>query len=159
MRERDERWKLRQKSHYDRRNGVKPLPDLQQEEPVMIKLDNQKDWQLPAKVVEKCGPRSYKVQTPTGQLRRNRRHLRPTSEEHYAEASAKLRSSVGQQLSTPATPTCSSTGPEIPLPTSDQPETPEAGQDVSTDAGTSSDSPPRRTRSGRQVVKPARYRE
>ena len=158
LRERDASWKLRQKSNYDRRNGVKPLPDLQSNEPVMIKLDNQKDWQLPAKVVEKCGPRSYKVQTPTGQLRRNRRHLRPTTEEHYAEASAKLRPSVGQQQSAPAAPTCPPTGPDILRPTSDRPETPEPGQEMSTEAETFN-SPPRQTRSGRQVVKPARYRE
>ena len=75
VRKRDAIWKERQKTSFDRRHGAKPLSDLQPDEPVLIKLDNQKDWQLPAKVIENCAPRSYTVRTPTGQLRRNRRHL------------------------------------------------------------------------------------
>ena len=160
VRKRDAIWKERQKTSFDRRHGAKPLSDLQPDEPVLIKLDNQKDWQLPAKVIENCAPRSYTVQTPTGQLRRNRRHLLPTTETHHAEASRRL----GRQqplTSTAPPPPCPSTVPEPqPQPTRDQPElTPETGQRKPTEAALPEafNSPPR-TRRGRPVVKPARYR-
>ena len=160
LRERDAIWKQRQKSNFDRRHGARPLSELQPDEPVLIKLDNEKGWQLPAKVVEKCAPRSYMVQTPTGQLRRNRRHLKPTTKAHYSEAStrSKLKPSVRQQPAPPIAPPCPPTEPEMLQPTGDQPEMPETGQGGSTEVETPP-SPPRLRRSGRQVVKPARYRE
>ena len=155
LRERDAIWKQRQKSNFDRRHGVRPLSELQPDEPVMIKLDNQKSWQLPAKVVEKCAPRSYTVKTPTGLLRRNRRHLQQTTEAHHSAATTKLKPSGRKPLSTQSAPPKPPIEPEVTLPVS-VPETPETSQGESTETFSS---PPRLTRSGRQVVKPARFRE
>ena len=155
FRERDAIWKERQKNNYDRQHGTKPLQELLPKETVMIKLDNEKRWQQPAKVVEKCAPRSYIVQTPTGMLRRNRRHLKPTTEEHHSERAKSSKSTlIKQPLSlepTVHTPPCPVLVPETSQPTTSEAEP--------TPAPEPSSSPPRTLRSGRQVVKPARYRE
>ncbi len=76
VRERDAVMKRRQKEDYDRRHGVQPLPELSPGDPVLIKTDGEKGWKLPGEVVRKCAPRSFLVQTPRGHLRRNRRHLK-----------------------------------------------------------------------------------
>lgn len=62
---------------YDRRHSALPLPDLQSGQAVRVKLDGEKGWRTPAKVIGKCcEPRSYMVKTDNGAvLRRNRRHL------------------------------------------------------------------------------------
>lgn len=64
--------------NYNSRHSAKPLPELQPGHSVSVKLDIKKGWTEPATVLQKCdSPRSYLVQTESGVLRRNRRHLRP----------------------------------------------------------------------------------
>ena len=60
-----------QKKMFDRQHRATPLPTLSPGEPVWIK----EPVEVEAEVVRPIGPRSYAVRTPSGLLRRNRRHL------------------------------------------------------------------------------------
>nr|KAG5689645.1 hypothetical protein BaRGS_029884 [Batillaria attramentaria] len=66
LRERDQGFKQKQKFYYDRHHGAQPLSELSPGDPVLVKLDGQKGWKLPAEVIGKCAPRSYLIQTPSG---------------------------------------------------------------------------------------------
>ena len=65
------------KRYYDRRHGVRKLPLLQNGDPVLMKLDGEKQWSTPSTVVKSDpGNQSYVVETGAGiRYRRNRRHL------------------------------------------------------------------------------------
>ena len=60
-----------QKDLFDRLHRATPLPTLSPGEPIWIK----EPVEVEAEVVRPTGPRSYAVRTPSGLLRRNRRHL------------------------------------------------------------------------------------
>ena len=65
---------------------MKPLPDLQPGDVVSVKLDQQKGWKMPGKVIAKSyTPRSYVIQTPSSVMRRNRRHLRRVTSPNRVE--------------------------------------------------------------------------
>ena len=70
IKEREEEIKKRLKRNYDRRNGVRELPDLNPGDIVWIP-----DREEEAVVQEEVAPRSYRVNTPEGTVRRNRRGL------------------------------------------------------------------------------------
>ena len=73
----DEETKTNYRRHFDKRHGVRPLPELQPGDSVHVKLDQQKVWKTPGKVIARSPvPRSYMIQTPNSVVRRNRRHLR-----------------------------------------------------------------------------------
>ena len=74
----DEKRKTANKCHYDRRNGARELPVLNKGDLVIQKRDNDKFWNQPARILGRCAPRSYFIETPSGIYRRNRRHLRPS---------------------------------------------------------------------------------
>jgi len=62
--------------YFDRRHGVRTLPDLQPEDSVRVKLDQQKGWKTPGKVIARgTAPSSYIIQTPFSVVHRNRRDL------------------------------------------------------------------------------------
>lgn len=64
-----------QKQNYDRRHRAKDLPTLNPGDRVWIK-----DFQTRGEIVQQAStPRSYIVNTPRGEIRRNRRHLTATS--------------------------------------------------------------------------------
>ncbi|KAA8578257.1 hypothetical protein FQN60_018737, partial [Etheostoma spectabile] len=69
--------KEKQAFYFNKRHGARPLPSLKPGDPVLMKLDRQKDWRTPAVVSGgSVTPRSFVVETPQGAtLRRNRRHL------------------------------------------------------------------------------------
>ena len=69
--------RVKQAWYYDR--GSKPLPELQSEEPICMRLPGAKTWTL-GKVLYKVAPRSYRVQCGGIRYRRNRRQLRGTAE-------------------------------------------------------------------------------
>ena len=71
FRQKDASLKTRQKTDFDRRHSAKTLPDLPPGEHAWLP-----DQKAEGTVVDRAGsPRSYVVETPNGQLRRNRRHL------------------------------------------------------------------------------------
>ena len=71
VREREENIKKRQKNNYDARHGVKILQNLEPKDKVWIP-DRKESGTIENKLNM---PRSYIVETPTGMVRRNRRHL------------------------------------------------------------------------------------
>jgi transposase InsO family protein len=78
----DEKTKQDYKMYYDRRHGVCTLPPLQPNDAVRIKTDDTKKWQDCGTVL---GPadtsgRSYFIDSPSGVLRRNRKHLQKVPE-------------------------------------------------------------------------------
>ena len=74
----DEKFKAEQKHNYDVRHRVRPLPTLPDNLPVWV--DNQ-GTQVPGEIVQQASSlRSYLVETPTGQVRRNCSHIRVRSE-------------------------------------------------------------------------------
>ena len=78
FREKDKEWKERQKSDCDKRHRVKNLTPLPDDQPVWVQTG---DRQVAGRVTQPAAtPRSYIVQTPSGQLRRNRSHLIPRPE-------------------------------------------------------------------------------
>lgn len=78
--ERDKKTKAAYPQAYNKRHGVRRLSELQPGDLVRVKLDEQKGWKTPGKIIARStAPRSYFVQTPQRVVRRNRRHLCPTS--------------------------------------------------------------------------------
>ena len=76
VKERDAASKLKAEYFFNRRHSASPLPTLQPGDTVRIKTDKEKEWSDEATVVgEAESPRSFRVQTSKGILRRNRRHL------------------------------------------------------------------------------------
>uniref|UniRef100_A0A669BGT0 Gypsy retrotransposon integrase-like protein 1 n=1 Tax=Oreochromis niloticus TaxID=8128 RepID=A0A669BGT0_ORENI len=84
---------------YNRRHSARPLPELLPGQDVVVKLDGEKGWTTPAKVISKSKePRSYLVEMANGNVtRRNRRHLQPVPGTADPEEP--------QQSTVPATPT------------------------------------------------------
>ena len=80
VREREKNIKKRQKNNYDVRRGVKTLQHLEHGDKVWIP-DRKESGTIEKKLNM---PRSYIVETPTGTVRRNRRHLIeiPTKSSH-----------------------------------------------------------------------------
>ena len=73
FREKDASPKARQKKNFDKRHFAKNLSDLSPGERVWLP-----DRRVEGTVLDKVGtPRSYAVETPNGELRRNRRRLNP----------------------------------------------------------------------------------
>lgn len=70
----DNKQKQKQKANYDNRHGVRPLPDIPNNTAVWVTSDNAR--RLSGHVASQADtPRSYLVQTPSGEIRRNRSHL------------------------------------------------------------------------------------
>ena len=178
LHQRDAAAKQRQKHYFDNRTGARELPELKPGDPVLIKRDDQKGWKVEARVLRKCAPRSYELQTPTGVLRRNRRHLlrRPGGGDESLLSSASFPHApvpVSSEASPPPIPTdpapppsqlmekrgtppghppSSSSPPQAATPQGPPPAVMPKPQPTSTTAP-----PTQYTRSGRAVIKPARF--
>ena len=73
----DEKTKTTYRENFDNRHGAWALPELLPRDSVRVKLDKQKGWKTPGRVVAKSStPRSHAIQTPSRVVRRNRRRLR-----------------------------------------------------------------------------------
>ena len=60
--------------NYDRRHRTRTLPSLPDDQPVWVEMRGQ---QVPGTVLcQASTPRSYVVETPSGEVQRNRTHLR-----------------------------------------------------------------------------------
>ena len=71
--------KLKQKGNYDRRHRVRDLPELSEDKSVWVHTQNRTE---PGRVITSAdAPRSYVVETESGDIHRNRAHLtsRPPS--------------------------------------------------------------------------------
>ena len=79
----DERAKKSYKMHYDKRHGVRSLPELNLGQSVLMKLPSEKKWQRNGKVVfADQENRTYKIAAEGGGIiQRNRVHLQSAPEE------------------------------------------------------------------------------
>ena len=75
VRSRHRHSKQQQKKHYDRRNGARHMKTLEPGDIVRIRTPDQKQWGEYGKVLKRCGPRSYVIDTGNGKYRRNRKHI------------------------------------------------------------------------------------
>ena len=74
----DKLQKEKQKRNFDRRHRVRPLPTLPTDTQVWVDTPN---GQIPGRVIEQSQePRSYRVEVPSGEVRRNRVQLRSRAE-------------------------------------------------------------------------------
>jgi len=142
LQSRDSVLKQRQKMAYDQHHGVQPLPSLQPGDPVVIKSDGEKGWKQEAEIIKLCAPRSYLLKTPNGELRRNRRHIRPVPTTEQRSSSPTPAPVTTQQLHTPV-PDLQPSDSGLPLQHPPSPTQP---------PGTFS-------RSGRRIVKPSRFED
>ena len=70
----DLKFKASQKRNYDDRHRVRELPLLPEKLPVWVETQGR---QVPGEITQQAtAPRSYLVETPSGEVRRNRSHLR-----------------------------------------------------------------------------------
>ena len=106
----EHKFKASQKRGYDRRHRVRELPVLPKQLPVLVETQGR---QVPGEVVQPAGtPRSYLVETPTGEVRRNRSHIRPRVEQEMSGSNPSERSA--ENIDQPRMiSTCSRTGTGI----------------------------------------------
>ena len=70
----DQKFKASQKHNYDDRHRVRELPPLPDKLPVWVDSQGK---QVPGQITQQAAtPRSDLVETPSGEVRRNRSHLR-----------------------------------------------------------------------------------
>ena len=151
LQQRDKIFKDRQKRNFDNHHGTQPLPHLHPGDPVLIKLQGEKRWEKPGEVVKEYAPRSYIVRTPSGELRRNRRHLR------LAKSINPPLIPTHQQSAAPAQPIRQSGQPTDQGPPT--PERSESAMPTVTPPTPAITSPGRYTKCGRKIVLPARFRD
>lgn len=131
------------------------LPPLQEGDIVRISPYKgcNREWEK-GTVHRRVDNRSYEVNTPSGTLRRNRRHLRHVRDPQKSTAPTHTRAAN--------TPPARQTEPIISVPELSLPE-PEVNRDQNTASETVStetvDKLPVKTRSGREVKKPARFED
>jgi len=79
VRKADKNAKRTYRKYYNKRNGVRTLPEIQPGTSVAVKMDAERGWKRSGTILRKFeSPRSYLIQSETGVLLRNRRHLMPT---------------------------------------------------------------------------------
>ena len=150
----EEERKRYNEKYFNRRHGSRNMSTLEPGTKVLQKLDHERQWGNPATVIKKVAPRSYLIQTSRGTIRRNRKHLRPTS--------TFLHIPIG---SLPYTDNTIVTEQQEDVPVlqpqreTRQRETTNTRTRSDTDAGTTHDQTIRVARSGRVVTMPARYRD
>ena len=75
----DQKHKVEQKHYYEHHHRIKPLPPYPDDLSVWV---DTRGRQVPGQIVQPANtPRSYLVDTPSGQIRRNHRDLRVGIEE------------------------------------------------------------------------------
>jgi transposase InsO family protein len=140
--------------YFNRRHGSRNLSELEPGTKVLQKLDDERQWGNPATIIKKVAPRSYLIQTTRGTIRRNRRHLRPTS--------TFLRIPIGVLPYTDKT-VVTEQQEDVPMTQpqreTNQSETSNTRIRSDTETGTTQGQNIRMTRSGRVVKTPARYQE
>ena len=88
FRQNNQAFKDRQKRDYDRQHGVKTLPPISEDSSVWITSGDQP---VSGRVISPADtPRSYIVETPSGQVRRNRQHLNQMPESQDPQGQIEL---------------------------------------------------------------------
>jgi len=146
---RDTDYKLKAKAYFDR--DAHHLPELCPGDPVLMKGNEDKAWQRPGVVVKQCAPRSYVVKTADGERRRNRRHLR-------RDTTASQHDDARTSLEKPDDPVQHPTATTSTETTTEASEPPPSTAPIPQPSGRPPDST-YTTRSGRQVIQPARFRD
>lgn len=102
---------------YNRRHSARPLPELRPGQDVRVKLDGDKGWKTPARVIGKSKePRSYLVETDNGRVtRRNRRHLQAVPEA-VDPAKQQQHANPDQPQQDYSFPTAAVATPQVPSP-------------------------------------------
>ena len=154
----DEKTKTTYRQYFDKRHGVKPLPDLQPGDVVSVKLDQQKGWKTPGKVIARSyTPRSYVIQTPSSVIRRNCRHLRRVTSPNRVEIPDEPE--LDLELESQAED-LSAESPDAEPNTPEQIAKPSRAMMEGASLASGQPSPPEvRTSSGRVVRRPARFRD
>ena len=99
----------RNQFYNNRRNGVRPLPELMAGDQVRIRTPEDKNWSEPATIVSDAGtPRSYIVKTPRETLRRNRKHFQlipsqQTNQAQFPALEAESEQTTKEQEAQPST--------------------------------------------------------
>ena len=117
-----------------------------------MKLDQQKGWKTPGVVIAKSStPRSYVIETPQSIVRRNRRHLRPTTSPIEIEKFAELEPDIEpeQDPSPKSVTQC-----KAPLVTQPHPDLKSSHGTLTKSSGAEV-----KTSSGQVVRKPIHFRE
>jgi transposase InsO family protein len=154
------RGKAKQAYYYNQH--AKDLTPLQEGEVVRMKpLRKGHDWKQ-ATIIKRHDERSYEVETSEGTYRRNRVHLRQTQEPPMPAVNKAPNSHASpcdvEHAPTPGPPVHNTAAKSVPPPVLQQsppvpkPDTPVKNQAVKI-------TPSKTTRSGRTVIKPARFRD
>ena len=94
--EKHKKFKADQKRQYDRRHRVQSLPILPEDQPVWVNTEGR---QVPGTVVQQADtPRSYLLETPSGQVRRNRSHIQCRSESSASPATRPVQPPMTSQI-------------------------------------------------------------
>ena len=111
----DEKYKQTQKENYDRCHGVRTLPLLLQSQTVWV---DTRGHQVPGQVSQEANtPRSYFIETRSGELRRNQAHLRVRTNLQPMREAVEVPTTTGESTITHSRPlTCSQTGTAIHTP-------------------------------------------
>ncbi len=88
IRRRDDATKQQHAFYFNRRHGVRNLILLRAGDSVLVKLDEEKRWRIPAMVVgQSATERSYVISSPEGVMKmRNRHHLQLSHSKSRADA-------------------------------------------------------------------------
>ena len=153
-----------QKFYHDR--TTRPLHDLPEAKPVRLQPTTGRKVWLPGAIVKKVGPRSYIVETGDGVYKRNRRHIRTSTEEANRDRNI-VSPSFEETEEDAQVPLNDNSG--RPMPNTPQPQVEVAPSPTPSELSNSlpltdnvslrahPDNPPYTTRSGRQVRKPNKF--
>ena len=164
VRKRDNSAKVVQKKYFDKK--AQPLSVLKPGDRVIMQEEGEKGWKRPGEVVRQCAPRSFIVRTADGELRRNRKHLRLRSSTDGFKSGMELPELEPQEPALPAPESEQRqlrTPVQTPAPLKESPPQP-AGPLVPEDLTPPTEKPPEGssqpyiTKSGRAIIKPARFR-
>ena len=132
--------------YYDEHNAVRPLPRLKEGQRVMTKLDNENLWRDTG-IFKSFDPdlRTCIMETPCGTIRRNRRHVKGAS----SAPTSTLRSPTTADLTDTFVDNPNNSPPMVV----ENPNCNQASEPIMPQTGIQ----PTVTRSGRTIVKTARY--
>ena len=104
FREGEEKYRSNQKRNYDECHRSRPLPEFPDDSPVWVDMPPS-NGQVPGSIVSATPePRSYLVNIPSGQVRRNRYHLRKRNcspPEVIQTSGIQTRSKTGTEIRPP----------------------------------------------------------